>query len=88
MGKNELDWDWFDPLHCWEDLLNYWVEGRLKHNLKHHSWIQKLIKEGEGESNLSRTNALGVDSGRFHPKFPCNSKLRSQFKGCDGDSTE
>ena len=84
-GRNELGWDWFDPLHCWNDLYDYWVNGEVKANLMHRSRIQRQPK---GESKVCRL-PMAAESGageeRLFPTLPCNSELRAKLNSGDGD---
>lgn len=84
-GKDELGWDWFDPLHCWEDLYIYWVKGKVKVNLMHHSRTYRVSHGVRGADSMPMAAELDAYKGRFFSALPCNSELRSKLKGGDED---
>ena len=34
MENSQLGWSWFDPLYCWENLHELWMDSRLKDHLR------------------------------------------------------
>ena len=68
-GTKKLDWWWFDPLQCWNDIHELWAEGELRTNLLHSSGCKVPPTEESGGTFPRERSRKEAKGKRFVPAF-------------------
>lgn len=56
--ERELDWWWFNPIQCWNEIHELWNEGGVKSLLSHHSRRTTLLVAEEGNNHRHQKGVL------------------------------